>query len=128
MELKDFMNSINFDKKNVIRDGLSPEAAEKLYPSFIVNRGLSYFPECIFYVNEINLLNIVDRLQHYEYLLYAIPKGKRFSKWGKAEKDDEIIGCIMKKYNYSRIRAKEVLPIMSDNDVEILINSYKISN
>lgn len=127
MELKDYLNSINFTKENVIQTSDSKGAAEKLYPSFVVNRSMSYFPECIFYANALNLAGNIDKVQHYEFLLYSIPKGKRFSKWGKVEKDEEVVSLIMNKYGYSRKRAKEVLPLMSKENIDDLINSYKMS-
>lgn len=56
---------------------------------------------------------------HYEFLLYAISKGRRFAKWGKPENDDNI-KLIMEVYTYSYDKAREVLDLFSDADIERL--------
>ena len=50
----DFINSVSHNKKDLITDSENPEFAEKLYQPFLVNRGLSYFPDTILYANEMN--------------------------------------------------------------------------
>ena len=51
MELKDWLNSINFTKENLIED--DPEAI-KSYPPYIVNRCLSGHLDTILFANEMN--------------------------------------------------------------------------
>ena len=48
----DYLNAINQSKENLIVDELS----EKEYVPFVVNKGLSYFPDTILYANEMNRL------------------------------------------------------------------------
>ena len=49
--------------------------------------------------------------------LNIIRKNKRFSKWHKAEKS-ELLEIVMEFYGYSIKRAKEVLPLLTTEDIE----------
>ena len=44
----DYLNAINDTKQNVIEDSDNPELAEKLYPPYLVNRGLSFFIDTVY--------------------------------------------------------------------------------
>ena len=50
----DFINSINFTKKNMIRGTENDDLAEKSYVPYITNRTLSYFTDTLLYANEMN--------------------------------------------------------------------------
>lgn len=54
----DVLNSINYTKKNLIDDGV---CEEKQYLPFIINKGLSYFPDTLFHANEINFRNFLPK-------------------------------------------------------------------
>ncbi len=75
----DFLNSINDTKKDLFED---PQA-EKDYNAFLVNRGLSYFPDTILFANEMNIKRDTPKQWQFDFLRLAIPKKKRFSKWHK---------------------------------------------
>ena len=51
-ELKDYLNSINQSKKNIMDED---EDAVKGYPPFIVNKCLSSFTDTILFANEMNM-------------------------------------------------------------------------
>ena len=52
----DYLNAINTTKKDIMVD----DVAEKAYASFMVNRGLSYFPDTILFANEMNVNHHID--------------------------------------------------------------------
>ena len=54
MELKDWLNSINDTKKNLIDENNS---VEREYPPFIINKCLSGHIDCLLYSNTMNLRN-----------------------------------------------------------------------
>ena len=67
------------------------EVSEKEYPSFVVNKCLSYFPDTIHYANVMNKYNyMLDNKIQYEFYLYSIRKRKRFSPWIKKENDENL--------------------------------------
>jgi hypothetical protein len=87
MQLKDFLNSINSSKENLLDADVK---SEKLYLPFIVNKCLSYFPDTLFTVNQINQVPHIDKKMQYDYLLYSVRAKKRFAPWIKKVEDSKI--------------------------------------
>ena len=84
-----------------------------------VNRALAYYQDCILYANEMNRrFEISNRLQ-YHYLLNTIRKRKRFAKWIKPEKIDDL-RIVMEYYSVSRQKAEEYLNIISEKEIGVL--------
>jgi len=109
----DYINSINQTKKDIILGSENPELAEKQYNAFLVNRGLSYFADTILYSNEMNMLPGLPNLLQYEYLMASVRKGKRFSKWAKAEKHQRLMD-ISEYYGCSLVKASEISTVLTD--------------
>ena len=97
---------------------------EKEYIPFVVNKCLSYFPDTIFYANQINVRPGLDKKMQYDYLRLSASKRKRFSKWFKEEKNDNI-KLIQEYYGYSYRRAKEVLDCLTDDNIKTIKDSLK---
>ena len=119
MNVFDYVNSINDNKKNLMRGSENDELSEKSYNSFIVNKSLSYFIDTILYANEINQYSQLDNLLQYEYLLNSIPKKKRFSKWAKKESNEDI-DTITEYYQCNHARAIQILKIINKNELALL--------
>jgi len=112
-----YLNSINTTKKNVMR-GIEAEVDPKIisdYPDFIIHRLLSYHPDCVLLVNELNKMPHLDPQLKYEFLLHALPKGRRFSKLHKAPQPERLV-LVKKFYGYSTAKALEVLDIHTEED------------
>ena len=122
MKLGDYLNSINHTKENLL--DTDDESVEKEYIPYIVNRCLSYFPDTIFHVNEMNRFANTDKKLQYDYLINSIRKRKRYSKWMKTEKIKEL-EIIKKHFNYSYQKAKDVLPLLSKEDLKEIESLYK---
>jgi hypothetical protein len=118
----DFINDISFGKKDLMRGTDNDRVAEKSYNQFIVNRGLSYFPDTILYVNEMNIRKVPNRM-HYTFLLNSIRSKKRFSKWAKSE-DEENLELIQTHYNYSKRKAQDALKILTNKQIEEIKTLY----
>lgn len=117
----DFLNTINDSKKNLFNED---PLCEKDYSPFMVNRGLSYFHDTVMYANEMNCNHDIPKKWQYDFYLAAIPKKKRFSKWSKKDKTQDIIKIIMKEYNYSERKALEVINILDTSQIESLVEKY----
>ena len=115
MNLKEYLNSINHSKENLLRE--RDEREEKSYAPFVINRCLSYFPDTILLVNAANSIPNIDKRFHYEYLLHSIRKRKRWSKWLKKEQDERL-NWIKEYYNVSDKRAQEYLEILTEAQLE----------
>jgi NADH:ubiquinone oxidoreductase subunit len=112
----DFINAINDTKKNLFED---PQAC-KDYSSFMINRGLSYFPDTVLYANEMNQHSTIPVDWQFFFFLNTIPKKKRFSKWSKKDKETKSIQLVKEYYGYSNERAKEALSVLTDNQLKTI--------
>lgn len=122
MKLKDFLNSINYDKKALLDDD---EKASSLYTPFVVNKCLSYFVDTILHANEMNCHPWLDKKTQFDFYRISIRKKKRYSPWLKKETEDSI-EIIKQVYGYSEQKAREVLNILRPEDLESLRKSlYK---
>lgn len=111
----DLLNSINFTKENLIVDDIT----EKEYNAFMVNRGLSQFPDTVLIANEMNLKpHIPSKLQN-DFLINMVRKRKRFSKWVKAQTESDI-EAIKKYYGYSNEKAHQVLTLLSPDQIKTI--------
>ena len=111
----DYVNSINITKKDIMHDDIS----EKAYPAFMVNRALSYFNDTVLYANEMNVHHHIDNKLQYHFLINIIRKKKRFSKWLKPQEVDNL-ELIKEYYGYSNEKAKSVLPLFNNEQIELL--------
>ena len=120
-ELKDYLNAINTTKKDIMVD----DVAEKAYASFMVNRGLSYFPDTILFANEMNVHHHIDHRLQFDFFINIIKKKKRFSKWAKPI-NIENLELIKEYYGYSNEKAKSVLSLLNDEQInELKLRMYK---
>ena len=69
MELKDWLNSINFNKKNLIEEDPSEI---KSYAPYIINRCLSGHLDCILFANEMNKNSFLDKDMQYSFYLNTL--------------------------------------------------------
>jgi hypothetical protein len=123
MSFFDFLNAINDTKKDLLRE--DPHT-EKEYVSFMVNRGLSYFPDTIMYANEMNSAAHIPKQWQFDFYRIGITKRKRFSKWHKQEKTEESVNLIMKEYNYSYQKALQIIDLFTESQLNELRNKYLI--
>jgi hypothetical protein len=112
----DFINAINLTKKNLFEDPL----AKKDYTPYIVNRGLSYFPDTVLYANEMNRLSGIPEDWQFSFFLNTIPKKKRFSKWHKKDAETESLSLVKEYFGYSSEKAKEALSILTDDQLVMI--------
>ena len=120
MELKDWLNSINFNKNNLIEE--DPEAISS-YPPYIVNRCLSGHLDTVLFANEMNLYNSLDKDMQYTFFLYALRKRKRFSPWLKKEQVDDL-DLVKKHYGYSNEKAKVAVSLLTKTQIENIRNKH----
>jgi hypothetical protein len=111
----EYTNSINSTKKDIMVDDL----AEKGYSSYMVNKGLSYFNDTALIANEMNRLFHLDNKLQYHFYLNIVRKRKRFSKWAKAEAVSDI-EVIKEYYAYSDDKARQVMSLLSDDQLSVL--------
>ena len=116
-ELKDYLNSINFNKKNLMNS--DDKEWVKKYPAFIVNKILSGFSDTIMLVNEVNRNHFLDKDMQYQFLLNSIRSKKRFSPFYRANKLKDI-EVVKEFYGYSNEKAKSALDILTKDQLKLI--------
>jgi len=112
----DFINAINLTKKNLFED---PQA-DKDYLPFVVNRGLSYFPDTVLYANEMNQHPSIPKDWQFSFFLNTILKKKRFSKWHKKDAETESLRLVMEYFGYSSSKAQEALSVLTEEQLTVI--------
>ena len=117
-QLKDYLNSINQNKQNLIdQDPL----AEKKYPAYIVNKCMAQHLDTVMHANEMNQwVNLPNKLQ-YDFFINTVRPKKRFSPWDKKDKIDDL-ELIQKYYGYSVEKARQVIDILSRQQLDYIKN------
>ena len=116
MELKDWLNSINFNKNNLIEEDSD---IIKDYPPYIVNRCLSGHFDCVMFVNEMNKYPNLDKDMQYSFYLNTLRKKKRFSPWLRKEKVTDL-QSVKQYYGYSNEKASQALKILSKQQLDYI--------
>jgi hypothetical protein len=111
----EFVKAINYSKKDIMIDDL----VEKEYNPFIINRALSYFSDTIMYANEMNKNHHIDGRLQFDFFINIIKKRKRFSPWLKATEIEDL-NVIKEYYGYSNEKAKSVLSLLNNKQIENL--------
>jgi len=69
--------------------------------------------------NEMNLNSHLDNRLQFDFLINIIRKKKRFSKWAKAQKNDDV-EVIKEYYGYSNEKARQILNLLTSAQLDIL--------
>jgi len=115
--LKDYLNSINLDKKN--RLDTDDPGWEKNYPAYIINKCMSHHMDTILYANEMNMYPEIDKRLQYDFYIHIVRPRKRFSPWGKQDKVKDL-DVVKQYYGYSNEKAKQVLRILSPTQLDYI--------
>tara|TARA_Y100000589_G_scaffold39696_1_gene33241 strand:+ start:1616 stop:1993 length:378 start_codon:yes stop_codon:yes gene_type:complete len=113
----EYCNAINYTKKDIMTDDI----AEKAYSPYMVNRQLSYFPDTVLAANEMNRNHHIDNRLQFDFFINIVRKRKRFSKWFKPELISDL-DAVKKYYGYSNEKARQVLTLLSTEQINELKN------
>jgi hypothetical protein len=112
---QEILPSILSTKKDVLKDDLD----YKSYEPFVINRALSYYSDCLFHSNLMNMYPLLDKDMQYSYYLNAIRSAKRGNKkWNKKEKLSKEIIAIKEYFCYSNEKAEQALRILSKHQID----------
>lgn len=116
MELKDWLNSINQTKKNLIDED---PLLEKEYSPYIINRCLSGYIDSILYANEMNRYHFLPKKLQYDFFINTLRKRKRYTPWIQKDKIEDL-EYVKKYYGYSNEKAKEALKILTREQLNFI--------
>ena len=117
MELKDWLNSINFTKEDLSEDISS-------YPPFIINRCLSGHIDCVLFANEMNMNAHLPKDMQYSFYLNSLRKKKRFSPWLRQDKIKDL-DYVKRYYGYSNEKAKQALKILTNEQLTYIKSKFE---
>jgi len=117
----DYVKAISYTKEDMIVDDIT----EKDYNPFIVNRALSMGIDTVLQANEMNQRHHLSKKLQFDFLLNSISKRKRFDKWQKANKSEEL-DYVRAYYNYSYPKAIAALSVLSNQQIDTI--KKKIDN
>jgi len=113
MELKDWLNSLNFTKENLLDD--EPHLAKE-YPPYIINRCMSGHMDAVMFAQEMNKYHFLDKDLQYNFYLNILRKRKRFSPWIRKEKVSDL-DYVKRYYGYSNEKASQVMKILTPDQI-----------
>jgi len=116
--LKDYLNSINFNKNDLMGEDSDPAWKAK-YPPFIINKCMSQHMDTVMYANEMNQYSFLDHKMQYDFYIHIVRPKRRFSPWGKKQKIDDL-DLVKKYYGYSTDKAIQALRILSPNQIDYI--------
>ena len=121
MDLKDWLNSINYTKKNLIDEDPS---IEKYYPPYIVNRCMSGHLDAIMFANEMNMYNFLPKKMQYDFFINILRTKKRFSPWLRKDTIKDI-DYVKRYYGYSNEKAKQAFTILSKEQLAFIKSKFE---
>lgn len=114
MELKDWLNSINLSKDNLLDED---PLAEKDYPPYVINKCMSGHMDTVLYANEMNISHFLDKKLQYDFFINSIKTKKRYSPWLKKDKFDDL-EVVKQYYGYSNDKARAALRILTEDQLQ----------
>lgn len=115
----DWVKAIGEDKRSLYEEGRVD------YNPFMVNRAFSYYPDTVFYAQDMNLRHHLDNDIQHSYLMGTIRRRRRFSKWAKPPPADPALEAISRLFDCGLARAKSIARLLNEDDLEELRSSVE---
>lgn len=115
-ELKDWLNSINQTKKNIMDED---SESIRQYSPYVINRCLSGEIDSLMYANEMNMNSSLDKKLQYDFYINILRKRKRFSPWLRKEAIKDL-ECVKSYYGYSNEKALQALKILTQEQIDFI--------
>lgn len=109
---KDVLPSLMQTKQHILED-------EKDYVPFMVNRMMSYYDDCLYYANEMNMNHQLPKLMQYDFYLHSIRAKKRFSLWIKPAKVADL-DAVKTYYGFSTTKALDAINTLTEEQLVII--------
>ena len=121
MELKDWLNSINLTKKNLIDE--DPSIEKEYYP-YIINRIYSGHLDSVLFANEMNKYSFLSKKIQYDFYLNSLRSKKRFSPWLRKDKIKDL-DYVKRYYDYSNEKAQQALKILTKEQLNFIRSKFE---
>ena len=120
-ELKDWLNSINYTKKNLIDEDPS---IEKEYSPYIVNKIFSGHLDSVLFANEMNTYHFLPKEMQYDFFINILRPKKRFSPWLRKDTIKDL-DYVKRYYGYSNEKAQQALKILTKEQLNFIKSKFE---
>lgn len=107
-----FVDDLTEHKKNLFSD-----ETERQYNSFLINRALSFNPDCMFYVAEMNKYPDVPKKAQHDFYLNTLDKKRRYGRWVKRDSFSDDVELVKEVFGYSTRRAISALELLTEEQL-----------
>lgn len=120
------MNPFDIAKNINKKEERLQDAKAEGYNAFMLNRIFSNTKDTALFANEMNMAWGLPAQLQYDFYYYGLTKKNRFGKWNKntLEKEEAIL-LIKEYFNYSTLKAREVLPVLTSDDLAQIKSELK---
>jgi hypothetical protein len=120
--LFDILNDLYYQKFNMMR--IDPDRLKKEYSPYVINRFVKGNIDCLLDAQQMNLNPFLDKELQYDYYIYALSKKKRYSKYNKKDKEEELMKYLKDYFSFSTEKSKVALSLLSEETKGMLYDKY----
>ena len=94
------------------------------YDAFMMNRIAANNYTDVFFAAELNRFPGLSKEMSYSFYYNALDRGKRYGRWHKSAKNEEI-GAIARAYNINVLRAAQYHRVLSPDQIAAIVASLE---
>jgi len=120
-ELKDWLNSINQTKSNIM--DTNPDSVKDYVP-YIINKCFSGHIDSLMFSNEMNINHHLDKKLQYDFLINILRTKKRFSPWLRKDTIKDL-DYVKRYYGYNNEKAQQALRILTKEQINFIKSKFE---
>jgi hypothetical protein len=120
-ELKDWLNSINQTKSNIM--DTNPDSVKDYVP-YIINKCFSGHIDSLMFSNEMNINHHIDKKLQYDFLINILRTKKRFSPWLRKDTIKDL-DYVKRYYGYNNEKAQQALRILTKEQINFIKSKFE---
>jgi len=120
-ELKDWLNSINQTKSNIM--DTNPDSVKDYVP-YIINKCFSGHIDSLMFSNEMNINHHLDKKLQYDFLINILRTKKRFSPWIRKDTIKDL-DYVKRYYGYNNEKAQQALRILTKEQINFIKSKFE---
>ena len=120
-ELKDWLNSINQTKSNIM--DTNPDSVKDYVP-YIINKCFSGHIDSLMFSNEMNINHHIDKKLQYDFFINILRTKKRFSPWLRKDTIKDL-DYVKRYYGYNNEKAQQALRILTKEQINFIKSKFE---
>ena len=108
-------------------DALQTQEDEDTYPTFLVNRALSYHLDTVMVAVAMNQYPTIDKRMHYDFVRAMVRKTKRrYQKWSRKDETDANLKAVKTFYKLSDEKAAVAVRVLTTKQLAEIIEQVDL--